>query len=103
MYERTHNFTGSPFQPTPALVNALTIDVEDYFQVQALADTVPRTAWEEMPRRVEANTERLLASFERAGVHATFFMLGWVAERHPALTRRITNWPATATATNAWI
>ena len=73
----------------PVLVNALTIDVEDYFQVQALADTVPRAAWEDMPRRVEANTERLLAAFDRAGVHATFFTLGWVAERHPALIARI--------------
>jgi len=63
--------------------------VEDYFQVQALADSVPRAAWEEMPRRVEANTERLLAAFERAGAHATFFTLGWVAERHPALIKRI--------------
>ena len=72
-----------------AMVNALTVDVEDYFQVQALAGTVSRAAWESMPRRVEANTERLLAAFERAGVHATFFMLGWVAERHPALVRRI--------------
>ena len=72
-----------------AVANALTVDVEDYFQVQALASTVPRAAWEDMPRRVEANTERLLAVFDRAGVHATFFMLGWVAERHPALVRRI--------------
>ena len=72
-----------------AVVNALTVDVEDYFQVRALADTVPRAAWENMPRRVEANTKRLLAAFEHAGVHATFFVLGWVAERHPALVRRI--------------
>jgi polysaccharide deacetylase family protein (PEP-CTERM system associated) len=73
----------------PAQVNALTVDVEDYFQVQALAGTVARTAWEDMPRRVQANTERLLEAFERAGVHATFFALGWVAERHPALIARI--------------
>ncbi len=72
-----------------AVVNALTVDVEDYFQVQALADTVPRAAWETMPRRVEENTERLLATFERAGVSATFFTLGWIAERHPTLIRRI--------------
>jgi polysaccharide deacetylase family protein (PEP-CTERM system associated) len=71
------------------LVNALTVDVEDYFQVQALADSVPRAAWDSMERRVEANTERLLQAFDRAGVHATFFTLGWVAERHPALVRRI--------------
>ena len=71
------------------IVNALTVDVEDYFQVQALAGTVPRTSWDSMQRRVEANTERLLAAFDRAGVTATFFTLGWVAERHPALVRRI--------------
>ena len=79
--------------------NALTVDVEDYFQVQAFASVMPRTAWEDMPRRVEASTERLLALFAQAGsggagsgdagVHATFFTLGWVAERHPALIRRI--------------
>lgn len=71
------------------IVNALTVDVEDYFQTQALADTVPRAAWDSMPRRVEANTDFLLAAFDRAGVHGTFFTLGWVAERHPALIRRI--------------
>ena len=72
-----------------AIRNALTVDVEDYFQVQAFADTVPRAAWEGLPRRVEANTERLLEVFARAGVQGTFFTLGWVAERHPALVRRI--------------
>ena len=72
-----------------ARANALTIDVEDYFQVEALAGAVQRANWDYMPRRVEANTERLLASFERAGVHATFFALGWVGKRHPALMRRI--------------
>ena len=71
------------------ILNALTVDVEDYFQVEALAEAVPRTAWESIPRRVEANTERLLAAFDRAGVKATFFTLGWVAERHPELVRRI--------------
>jgi polysaccharide deacetylase family protein (PEP-CTERM system associated) len=69
--------------------HALTVDVEDYFQVQAFFEAVPRSAWEDFPRRVEQNTDRLLALFERAGVHGTFFTLGWVAERHPALVRRI--------------
>lgn len=72
-----------------AITNALTVDVEDYFQVRALSGAISRAAWDEMPRRVEANTERLLAAFAGAGVHATFFTLGWVAERHPALVRRI--------------
>ncbi len=72
-----------------AMPNALTVDVEDYFQVQAFAGTIARDAWESWPRRVEANTERLLDLFGQAGVQATFFTLGWVAERHPALIRRI--------------
>ncbi len=74
--------------PMPPL-NAMTVDVEDWFQVQAYADAVRRDAWEHLPRRVEDNTDRLLALFDRAGVHATFFTLGWVAERHPDLIRRI--------------
>jgi polysaccharide deacetylase family protein (PEP-CTERM system associated) len=69
--------------------NAMTVDVEDYFQVQAFAGSISRAEWEHFPRRVEANTDRILAQFERAGVVATFFTLGWIAERHPALVRRI--------------
>jgi polysaccharide deacetylase family protein (PEP-CTERM system associated) len=70
-------------------VNAMSVDVEDWFQVQAFAGVIDRAAWETLPRRVEANTDRILALFEDAGVRATFFTLGWVAERHPALIRRI--------------
>ncbi len=71
------------------LLNAMTVDVEDYFQVEAFARTIPRDSWDSFPRRVEANTDRILDQFARAGVTATFFTLGWVAERHPALVRRI--------------
>jgi polysaccharide deacetylase family protein (PEP-CTERM system associated) len=71
------------------ILNAMSVDVEDWFQVQAFAGTIARDAWERLERRVEANTERILVLFERAGVKATFFTLGWVAERHPALIRRI--------------
>jgi polysaccharide deacetylase family protein (PEP-CTERM system associated) len=67
----------------------MSVDVEDYFQVQALAERIDRAQWETLPRRVERNTERVLALFDAHGVHATFFTLGWVAERHPALVRRI--------------
>lgn len=74
--------------PSPA-TGAMTVDVEDYFQVQAFATTIPRASWDAIPRRVEANTERILARFAEAGVQATFFTLGWIAERHPALVRRI--------------
>ena len=69
--------------------NALTIDVEDYFQVAALAEAVRYDDWSSMEYRVEANTDRILALFERAGVKATFFTLGWVAERSPELVKRI--------------
>lgn len=69
--------------------NAMTVDVEDYFQVQAFAQCIDRATWDAIPRRVEANMERILSQFERAGVRATFFTLGWIAERHPALVRRI--------------
>ena len=69
--------------------NAMTVDVEDYFQVQAFADAIPRARWETISPRVEANVDRILAQFDRFGVSATFFTLGWVAERHPAMVRRI--------------
>ncbi len=69
--------------------HALTVDVEDWFQVQAFAEVIPRLAWDTLPRRVVANTDRILDLFAAAGVHATFFILGWVAERHPDLVRRI--------------
>jgi polysaccharide deacetylase family protein (PEP-CTERM system associated) len=69
--------------------NALSVDVEDWFQVGAFEKVIERGAWEGLPARVEANTDRVLALFERAGVKATFFTLGWVAARHPALIRRI--------------
>jgi polysaccharide deacetylase family protein (PEP-CTERM system associated) len=67
----------------------MTVDVEDWFQVQAFAGTISRDDWAGLDRRVEVNTDRILALFAAAGVSATFFTLGWVAERHPALVRRI--------------
>ncbi len=70
-------------------VNAMTVDVEDYFQVSAFEPHVRREHWERLPRRVGANTHRVLDLFAEAGIAATFFTLGWVAERHPALVRRI--------------
>lgn len=72
-----------------SIVNAMTVDVEDYFQVSAFERHIPRAAWEQLPRRVEANVERILALFDEAGLKATFFTLGWIAERHPAMIRRI--------------
>lgn len=73
----------------PPVLNALTVDVEDYFQVSAFAGSVPRSQWDSMESRVCRNTERLLDLFEQVGTHATFFVLGWVAERFPALIKRI--------------
>ena len=75
--------------PRGAPLNAMTVDVEDYFQVQAFAGIISRDAWETLPRRVERNTDRLLDIFAACGTKATFFTLGWVAERHPRLVRRI--------------
>lgn len=69
--------------------NAMTIDVEDYFHVSNFEHVVDRGSWATRESRVEANTDRLLGMFDAAGVTATFFVLAWVAERVPALVRRI--------------
>jgi polysaccharide deacetylase family protein (PEP-CTERM system associated) len=73
----------------PRILNAMTIDVEDYFHVSAFADVVSPANWDSYESRVCRNTDRLLALLEDAGVHATFFVLGWVAERYPDLIQRI--------------
>lgn len=69
--------------------NCLTVDVEDYFQVSGFADRICRRDWDNYECRVEDNTNRLLSIFDESGVLATFFILGWVAERYPSLVRRI--------------
>jgi len=69
--------------------NALTVDVEDYFQVSAFAGSVKQDEWDARPLRVEANTHKLLDLFDEFGVKATFFTLGWVAERKPGLITEI--------------
>lgn len=71
------------------LRNALSVDVEDWFQVGAFENTIDRSDWEGLNRRVEANTDACLAMFAKADIKATFFTLGWVAHRHPQLIRRI--------------
>ena len=71
-------------------VNAMTVDVKDYFHVSVFDGTVRRADWESMESRVVANTERLLDLFDEHAVRGTFFVLGWVAERHPSLVRAIT-------------
>jgi len=74
---------------TDAITNALTVDVEDYFQVSALAPHFPRGDWDQQLCRVERNVDTILALFAEHDARATFFTLGWVAERYPALVRRI--------------
>jgi polysaccharide deacetylase family protein (PEP-CTERM system associated) len=71
------------------IVNAMTVDVEDYFQVSAFERVVARGRWHEYESRVAANTDRLLGIFAEFGVRATFFVLGWVAERDGSIVRRI--------------
>jgi polysaccharide deacetylase family protein (PEP-CTERM system associated) len=71
------------------LGNALTVDVEDYFQVEAFFNYVDRGRWDSYECRIERNTERILELFHEAGTKATFFTLGWIAERYPELIRRI--------------
>jgi polysaccharide deacetylase family protein (PEP-CTERM system associated) len=72
-----------------AITNALTIDVEDYFQVSAMAPYIRRSDWDSRECRVERNLGRILAMLDRRNTRATFFTLGWVAERYPHLVRDI--------------
>jgi polysaccharide deacetylase family protein (PEP-CTERM system associated) len=71
------------------VTNALTIDVEDYFQVSAFAPHIPRSEWPSRECRIERNVDRILAMLDQHGTKATFFTLGWIAERYPELVRRI--------------
>ena len=71
------------------MLNALSVDVEDWFQVGAFENAIARDSWDGLEHRVERNGEAVLDLFDRAGVKATFFTLGWVAERYPRLMRRV--------------
>lgn len=83
---RAFAMSGSPLS---ALRNAMTVDVEDYFHVSALSEVIHRESWSSMEYRAERSTDRLLQLFSDRGITATFFVLGWVTERSPALVRRI--------------
>ncbi len=72
-----------------AILNAFTVDVEDYYQVTAFEKHIPRERWGEYPSRVERNTQRMLDLLDRHQVRATFFILGWIAERFPQMVREI--------------
>jgi polysaccharide deacetylase family protein (PEP-CTERM system associated) len=71
------------------VVNAMTVDVEDYFQVSAFDAVVARSRWDQVESRVSANTDRLLALFADYDLTATFFVLGWIADRFPEIVSRI--------------
>jgi polysaccharide deacetylase family protein (PEP-CTERM system associated) len=78
-----------PMGMRKGVMNAMTIDVEDYFHVEAFASTIDRKEWDRLPQRVECNTERILDALAESEAQATFFVLGWIARRHPGLVRRI--------------
>jgi len=71
------------------MLNAISVDIEDWFQVGAFETVIARDSWDTRESRVARNSEAVLALFAEADVRATFFILGWVAERHPSLIRRI--------------
>jgi polysaccharide deacetylase family protein (PEP-CTERM system associated) len=69
--------------------NALTVDLEEYFQVSAFEGVIDRASWDDIPSRLEPGTRRILDLFDVHDVKATFFVLGWIAERHPAMVREL--------------
>jgi polysaccharide deacetylase family protein (PEP-CTERM system associated) len=79
----------APIKARRVIVNALSVDVEDYFQVWALAPWFPRSKWDDTPCRIERNIDLILGFLDDADVEATFFTLGWIAERYPRMIRRI--------------
>lgn len=84
---------GPPPKPLAlgTIVNAMTVDVEDYFQVSAFERQIHRAQWETLPCRVEANVDRILDILAEKQAHATFFTLAWLARRYPRMVRRITD------------
>ena len=86
---QTSERQGMRRRPGNRIVNALSVDVEDYFQVSAMAPYIARQEWDAIPCRVERNVDRLLELFEQNHARATCFVLGWIAERYPGMVRRI--------------
>ena len=72
-----------------AICDALSVDLEDYYHVEAFAHYIPRSQWPSFPSRVRQNTGRVLELLDRYHCRATFFVLGWVAEREPSLVREV--------------
>ena len=73
----------------PRITHAMSVDVEDYFHVSAFEKIIPQEKWSTHPFRVQASTEKILKLFDDANIKATFFVLGWVAQRCPELVRKI--------------
>lgn len=69
--------------------NAMSVDVEDYFQVSAFEKAIPRSQWDSIPCRTEANVDKILALFDEKNIKATFFTLGWMAQRYPEMVKKI--------------
>ena len=84
-----NSHTASAPKESLRIKHILSVDVEDYFQVEAFAEEVPRRTWGNWPSRVVENTRRILNLFERHGAKGTFFFLGWVANRFPSLVREV--------------
>jgi polysaccharide deacetylase family protein (PEP-CTERM system associated) len=80
----------SQLHSAPLIGHVLSVDVEDYFQVEAFAEVIARRDWDQCSTRVVANTERILDLLQQHDTRATFFFLGWVADRFPALVRKVT-------------
>ncbi|RDH44906.1 XrtA system polysaccharide deacetylase [Zooshikella ganghwensis] len=78
-----------PNKQSGYITNAMSVDVEDYFQVAAFENNIKREDWDSLPVRVEHNTQRILSLFAEYNIKATFFTLGWVAERYPGLVKEI--------------
>jgi polysaccharide deacetylase family protein (PEP-CTERM system associated) len=79
----------APHKARRVVVNALSVDVEDYFQVWALSPWFPPSKWDQTPCRIQRNLDVILRLLDEADAHATFFTLGWIAERYPDAIRRI--------------
>lgn len=84
-----HPFSDHDMIEGRAIANGLSVDVEDWFQVGAFETVIDRADWDSISTRVEDNIARILDLFGEAGVKGTFFTLGWIAERHPSMVRRI--------------
>ena len=88
-YSPIRHSSGSLGHQDASPVNAMTVDVEDYFQVSAFDPYIKRSDWDGFTTRIENNVEKILTMFDSAGIVGTFFILGWIAQKHPQLVRRI--------------